>query len=263
MDEGKLKIKRLLESEPFGLTVDEVKEVGNEQRADLRAFDMRGTQYLIEVKSRDTDREFDSELRTEGKAYHVVPSGYRNTMSAKIRNAASQLSATPTSGVSFRLVAFSSSQVDSHECEIYANQFRMTLYGIVDLLIQRNESGPIETLPCFYFTYSEFMREPSIDGAIIRWGDKTQICANPFGLQMRDFTTSSLFEKYLELGGVLDPAEAECKGIALIADVTGNPPMRQDMIRHIEQKYGLFSAGIIEFKLAQGSITIRAEDLTV
>jgi hypothetical protein len=135
------------------------------------------------------------------------------------------------------------------------------LYGIADLVIQRAENSSGDVLPCFYFTYAAFMRHPEVDGAIILWGDRTHLCANPFGGRVKDFAASYLFTKYSQLGGVFDPIELERKGTALIAEVHEAPPDQAVMLRHIEQKYNLYSAGVIELKLLTGGIRVSLEDL--
>jgi hypothetical protein len=226
-------LRRLLET--AGYSVRRIRPAPPSRRADYRAA-AEDEVLLVEVKSRDDDRDFLRELHATGRAGSEIKLAYSNAISAQIEDAVRQLSvsaaAEPTA---LRLMAMVAGRDDPIPA---LEQFKMTLYGIVDLL---TESG-LETsaIPCFYLTYSDFFRFPELDGAIaIHPGGRAHLHVNSHAPSAAALRETMLYRMFGGKLAITDPQELEAQGRAFVAniDLPRSPEAEELLLNHLRQKY--------------------------
>jgi hypothetical protein len=254
MNLSERKVFRLLtflELQSEKLTSTEEKPV-----ADFRSLDDDGAEYLFEVKTRAVIETFRSDLIEKGEASREDYVGRTNVISGKIQHAKDQLSSSPSEKDPFRIIVFVSSE---DEPDVEAEQFRSTIYGIVDLLIP-GDLGIAKAIPCLYFTFSDFFRYPEIDGAIILTSEWMQLCPNPFGLKQKEFEKSYLHRKYENVGAIINPEKTEQDGEAFIVDCDIDRRDKKKLLAYITKKYDLEMEPIpFEPKHLKYAVRLRTE----
>jgi len=214
MNITELKTKFLLEH--FGLHVEPIDD-SKFSNADFICSDSNQRKYIVEVKSKETDKDYYLQLNNKGEAFREDLVGKTNVASRKVHKANKQIQSTLESknnSILLKQISFVSLQNNS---DIDTDQFRATLYGISDLIIPDNEGNAI-SIPCIYFDYSDFYRYPSIDGVILITNNWAQFCPNPFSEQIDILENSYLCNKFSEQDAMFLPEEMESNGDVLIAD---------------------------------------------
>jgi hypothetical protein len=238
------------------LPSEKLTSTSEEPIADFKGIDNAGDEYLFEVKTRSVDEYFQSELMEKGEASREDYVGRTNVISGKVQHAANQLSSTASKADAFRIIVYVPSE---DEPEVEAEQFRATVYGIVDLLLP-GDSGAAKAIPCFYFTFSDFYRYTDIVAAIILTSGWMQLCPNPFSHRHEDFEKSYLFRRYEKLGAIFLPSDVENEGRAFIADCDVDRRNKEAVLAYITEKYELPNVPIpFEPKQLKYAIRLRTE----
>jgi hypothetical protein len=222
LDELKFEWERIPESE--------------KKRADYRVTDGRDA-YLIEVKQREKDNEYETALARNGQAESQEFMGRLNPISRQVKESAKQLAATPARSDAFRILAFAAAGADP---EIQEQQFLSTVYGKVDLIIGMKD-GVAQSKPCYYFTFSDFFRLHGIDGALVLLGNRSRFCINAFSPRLEALQQSRLYEDYDKRGATEDPTRREAAGEAFIADCGADRDRRDEnaVLEYVKSKYDL------------------------
>lgn len=159
-NDAERQVRTFFESQRFH--VERITSLQDERRADYRITHANEV-YIIEVKGRIEDEEYERNLVEQGEAIREDLLGYTNPVSKQIRDAAKQLIVTPAEPSAFRVIEVVTAYNDY---ETHAEQFQSTLYGMVDLLIPA-ENSHARAILCYYFTFSEFYNLPKVDAALI------------------------------------------------------------------------------------------------
>ena len=123
------------------------------------------------------------------------------------QNARKQLDATPKADGTFQLIWFNATGVD---VDLKARQALSTFYGNVPLFARVPNNG--HQPECFYFDYSAAFNMPTIDALILSESKSIQLCINEFSTRANDFRQSAMYQKFTELGGIIDPTAMEARG---------------------------------------------------
>ena len=225
-------VRMFFESQRFH--VDRIISLQDERRADYRVTHENEV-YIVEVKGRIEDKEYERDLLEQGEAIREGLLGYTNPASKQIREAAKQLIVTPAEPSAFRVIALVTAYDDP---ETHAEQFQSTLYGMVDLLIPA-ENGHARAIPCYYFTFSEFYNLPEVDAALILIPGGAKICLNSFSTRLHEFRKTSLCQLLASVGAVSDPEEREKQGKAYIADCSLDRRDESLIREYVRRKYKL------------------------
>ena len=142
-NEAEREVRGLLESQ--GFCVERISEEPPEKRAGYLVTD-DCAKYIIEVKGRERDEDFDQKLLELGEAEREEIAGRTNPVSSCIRDAAQQLEATPAEPNSFQIIAL---VARGNAPETQYEQFLATLYGTTHLLIPDPDNS-VRDVPCFY-----------------------------------------------------------------------------------------------------------------
>jgi hypothetical protein len=191
-------------------------------------------QLLVEVKSRRRDEGFDQDLEQFGRAQSQQTLGRRNPISKQISDAAGQLAATAAeNSSSLRLVVFVTADDDP---KVQFDQVEATLYGKIDLLCEG--SAGVVAVPCFYFTFSEFFRTPSVDAAMVLTPMGGRLLINAFSGRRGRLGASKLYQELLAAGAVTDSEAQELMGDAFLADTDIDRRDEAAILSYIRNKYG-------------------------
>lgn len=238
--------------EHFGAEVTRIPEVPGERRADLRV-EFPGEEFIVEVKGRERNAEFDRTLREEGEAKRSDLVGRTNPISRQIRDAIDQLRATPRADGALLLVALVAAD---DTLETGAAQFKATLYGLVDIVIP-SEGGGAVAKPCLYFTYAEFYEAQDIDGAVLLLSTGgSLLCLNEFSPRRVAFRETRIWREHAAVGATFDPVE-RVRSMAAFA-MPGDHPRgdRDEMLRRLKARYGLSIAYAVEFNSVTAAVAI-------
>lgn len=208
MEEGKLLALRVLSN--FGFQVDDVPLSGG-RTADLLVTDDNSQRYLIEVKEKVESESHATErvdILSRGDLYEQAdPLSHDNRISGILRDAQKQLDATPKDVGTFQLVWFHATGVDA---DLKYRQAFATFYGHVDLLARSPTSHA--SPPCFYFDYNAAFAMPTVEAMILSDRSQLQFCLNEFSHRHAEFRNALLFQKFVELDGVIDPVAMAADG---------------------------------------------------
>jgi hypothetical protein len=242
-----------------GYIVTRIPEARDGQRADYSLKD--GTdRYIVEVKSRGPDQDFASQLERGARAESKQPMGRTNTISRQVKEASDQLAATDPDDLSaLRLIVFVAAGDDP---ELQVEQFKRTLYGIVDLL--RQEASEAIATPCFYFTFNEFFRFPHVDGALVLFpmgAQKTDVhlYANGYSCRSDRLRASKLYQQLALSGAVTDPVMLERAGKAFVADTDLDRRNEGAVLSYIRNKYGQPELLDVRFKKLRVAVKVSYE----
>jgi hypothetical protein len=232
---SKLHAKTCLRSN--GFTVEDIRPVPGERRADLRVR-WRGEEYIIEAKSKTetaTWRTLVSEARAQGLATIGREVKQVNAVSALIRNAYKQLLATPAGDRAFRILWLVAAHPDS---SFVLSSVEKRLYGLENLVAIRSSREPPGTRVCYYYSHSDFLRFPGLDAAILSTREGGHICINSFSPRRDQLRMSHLYEILAQSGAVQDPEIEEKRGHAFLIDGLLNRSPRGEQWNFLWKKYG-------------------------
>lgn len=236
--------------ERIGFRVERIGVNEKDLRADYLISDGSHS-YLLEVKSRDDDKAYVTQLERQGFAEKEASLGRTNSLSAALRDAHKQLLGTPTGRDTFRIIVITASKEDT---ERDFRQIIGTLYGSVDLLTD-DQNGVAIAKTCYYFTFNEFFKMREVDAALIFTNEGSLLLLNTFRHALPRFHQTRLYLQYKERSAVLDPVAEERAGDAMIADCDIDRKEEKAVIRYIEQKYNL--EHVIPFKPKMYTATAR------
>lgn len=200
--------------------------------ADFRAVS-RTERLVVEVKSKDPDEDFARQLRVGSRAESEAPIARTNVLSARVGEAADQLAATaPRDKSLLRLVAFVAAQDDP---DLQVEQFQRTIYGSVELL--REGESRVRSVPCLYFTFSDFFRLPEVDGALVISPRGGRLCLNAFSARCAQLRATVLHARLAVSGAVTDPEVDERTGKLMIADTDIDRRNEAAVLAFVRKKY--------------------------
>jgi hypothetical protein len=217
----------------LGYVVTRIPETCDGQRSDY-AIEDGIERYMVEVKSRGPDRDFARQLerRAIAESQHLI--GRPNPISGQVKDASDQLAATePDDPSVLRLIVFVAAGDDP---DLQVEQFKSTLYGIVDLL--RQEASKVISIPCFYFTFTDFFRFRHVDGALVLLPMGAHLYDNGFSCQSGRLRASKLYQQLSPSGAVTDPIMLEREAKAVVADTDLDRRDESSVLSYIRNKYG-------------------------
>lgn len=186
---------------------------GEEKSPDLFA-EKRGERFLVEVKIKQDDSTLSdraSAAFSEGRLFEEhYPMGRRNRVSAIIAHGAEQLTAQAVDDP-LRVMWFVAL---GRRSEVYCSQIEGTLLGTTRLFDLEDTAWQLD---CHFFYQSEFFRHRErLDAAVVLDVGKGRLLLNPYSPRASRLRSSPLVETFGS--AVLDPAEAEKRGEAVLAD---------------------------------------------
>jgi Holliday junction resolvase len=210
--------------ESCGYAVERV-PVAADPRPDLIARQNNET-IVVEVKSNANPP---LELDATGVAMLSTSLAFSNSMSRVVKKAARQLD--HADGQVLRVICYVASGV---EAEAKLDEFRATVYGLVDVIELNSEARAI---PCFYFDHAEFFRHQGLAGVGLLWERGAQLCINEFCEHAPDFRSSRLYERHVQIEAVRDPTAEENTGKAFVVRDALERKNETLILDHLRQKY--------------------------
>lgn len=205
----------------FGFKVDDIPE-SNEQgakRADVRAVDSTGREYITEVKDRldapDTVKSQQKTISFGDKqfTFRVSPMDHLNSLDKIFKSGSVQLDQTPANPNAFRLLWLHCNGVDA---SLQAIRARNTFYGIVPVMPDAGEEGRM----CFYLDFSSSFMLPLVNGLVIVERREMILYVNEFARNADAFRNSELVANMNE--AVFDPMKIVAGGehLAFTSDIS-------------------------------------------
>jgi hypothetical protein len=238
--------------ETLGFEVERIPSINNERRADYSIKDYKNT-YIVEVKGKLENDEYQKNLNKGQLAYREEALGYTNRMSKLIREAAEQLNATPSEPEEYKIIVF---VPEGYDPERQAIQFKSTLYGIVDLIdfYDKNTDYP---KPCFYFTFNEFFKFRNLDAAIILKSRASRLFVNSFSRCINKLRKTILYKLHNKDNAICDPMKMEEDGEAFVAGCDLDRHDESAILDYVKKKYDLDFLLPLKPKNYRAAIQIR------
>jgi hypothetical protein len=219
--------------------------------------ELGGCRLLIEEKTKFDDpaeRHARDTALASGQVHGSTLSlSHNNRISGIVRKGAGQLSSTKSDVEhDIRVLWFTGVGFDS-EAKHY--QFMATLYGSTRIF----ELDHPKMKTCYFFRNSDFFRyREHLDGAIAAYlcGNTVtmKLCLNPYSpnwMGLRDSPYAQQFKL-----GLVDPVAEEEAGEAFIADTDMPRNNEANILKYLEQKYGLNRAMNMDMNMASAAILI-------
>jgi hypothetical protein len=157
-------------------------------------FDVKGkeSRYTIELKIKGDDPEEkkkESEVLSHGGiATREIPIGRRNRLYGIIKKGIQQIEAYDPQHNTFHVIWLHSTGRDAY---LHNMRFHASLFGTQGLFSIRKKG----LITCYYFHESIFYSyRNSIDGAILTYYDKCQLCVNTLSSHLENFGKSDLYK---------------------------------------------------------------------
>ena len=216
-----------------GFFVEKIPE-SNCDSPDFLVTDNQNT-YLIEFKIKLDEDGFEQrreETLERGDPINIVEGmGRDNVISKRIKKGSKQLDIREHQDADFRIIWYHAA---GRFAKAHFDQLIATFYGSADIVVPGEEGS---TLPCLYFTFSDFYKhKTSLDAAILTYTDQAQFCLNNYSPNYEKLKTTKLFNTFI--GGIYDPLLEESKGNAYIADCGIDRHKGAEVLEYIEKKYG-------------------------
>ncbi len=229
-----------------GFDVDPIPRA-SEKRADLKAT-WNGEEYAVESKGKaETSfwRNLLAAAREQGMAADSRLILSWNTVSGVVRDAYDQLQATPLSDGTFRILWVLAAQGDS---VFVLEAFERRLFGTVVLSCISSIQSTPQVKKCYYHGYSDFLRFPNLDAAVLLTGDNHGIlCVNSFSPRRQALRRGRLHRIFHGFKAVRDPEVEDKLGEALVVD---SPVASGGRNAFLQRKYGLGTSVMLESQFA-------------
>jgi hypothetical protein len=214
--------------------------------------------YTMELKSKgDNPEEVSRDLRALSQGEVVsksIPMGPRNRMGGIIREGVLQMLEYDPRGESFRIIWLHSAGQDPY---LHNERFHSTLFGSETLISFRLK----HTATCYYFHESAFYSWRNyLDGAILTYNDKAQLCINSLSPRVEQFRKSELAVSMSN--GICDPGKLEkSSDNVMIADCDIDRRRHNKVINYLKEKYGFDHLRNITMKRCMISFPMEILDI--
>lgn len=218
----------------MGLEAETVPPQDNQKTPDIRAWH-KNEHYFFELKIKSDNLE---ELKQEREvlkrgeiAEKHTPTGIRNTLFGVISDSVEQMACFDYGHNVFHISwLHSSGRYD----ELLNMRFHATLFGTQDLFSVERKG----LITCYYFNESSFFSHRNeLDGVILTYQNKLQLCVNTLSPNYSDFTKSFLYKTLSK--GLCDPVSQKDREGVFIADCDIDRRDEKGVIDFLCMKYGL------------------------
>jgi len=258
LDKNETRVKEFLESNGFNVT--KISE-SDEEMPDFLVHDDY-QDYVIEVKSRETDKSFMSLLESRTPGEKTLSLGYRNRLSGIIHKVVNQIDSFSVGNHKFKLLWFVLETVTLEKImlregeksllwleDMNGRQLVSTLYGLVEVG-GYNENGDYFDSGCFYYLNSEFFRYKQLSAVVIQTTEGLLLCVNDLSKKYVEFLDSFLFKLFAKTCQfVIDPKRMEEEGRCLVVYDSVDRKNEDKVYRHVIQKYNLMDLRVNNFVL--------------
>lgn len=200
----------------LGFSVYRIPRSDEERRPDFIASKDHES-YVIEERSKELLRLFDRAERQAKKCGIGSASEYlkpSNTLSGIVKKKKGQLAHTESADA-FRILWFSCMHSGAeHIFEL----MRRTLYGLAYVSVWSANAPDLlkASVPCYYYYRSTFFGCPWLDATVLWSGRLWALCVNEFSEHVEALRKSSLYNLFVEGGGLVDPQKLEKAGCAFL-----------------------------------------------
>ncbi len=220
----------------LGFNVLEIEEIQGVLTPDCEVIG-KNDKYTIELKEKgDEPREIaeDDKILSRGDFLtKEIPIGLRNTLKGIIDDGVKQIRQHDPDGKTFRIIWLHSAGRDPY---LHYTRFHATLFGIGHMFsIRPKPCG----LTCYYFNESAFFSwRNHLDGAILSYNDKAQLCINSLSRRVDEFRKSEIV--FSMRNGLCDPQKEELNDPSvMIADCAIDRKSSRQVINYLQEKYDL------------------------
>ena len=203
--------------------------------------------FLVEVKSREEDENFNSLIENPNPGEESQEIGYTNTISGIIGKGVEQLAEYDPDNENLHLLwCFTADLFNSN---LVARQFIHTAYGLKNIE-GYDKNGNYFEASCFYFGYNDFFKHRNLDALVVYSHNKTILCLNPFSESIDRFKATDLYKAFKEDNfEVIDPKKLEEKGNCLFVNSNIDRKDTDAVLKHLVKKYQLKKVTAQNFKL--------------
>lgn len=250
-NEFKLVVKRIFKD--LGLEAIDIPKK-NSKTPD---FDVKGknSRYTIELKIKSDDPE-EKKKESEVLGYEEIvareiPVGRRNRLYGIVKEGIQQIEGYDPQRNTFHVIWLHSTGRDAY---LHNMRFHASLFGTQDLFSLRKRG----LITCYYFHESIFYSyRNSIDGVILSYHDKGQLCVNTLSSRLGNFRNSDLYKSFVK--GLCDPEIMQNRKGIMIADCDLDRKESNKIINYLCEKYHLEHLQTIDMK--QYSATVALPNL--
>lgn len=241
MNPDEINVKTFLED--HGFKVNRISETTS-KTCDFQFSDGHD-KYSLEVKARESDRAFETEIKTKDIVSRSRPHGPTNRISRILKDAVKQLDSLVSDSKTYELIWFVIRE--PWHPELVFKQIRSTLYGIQDIVCDHNdiENAVVE---CYYFRHSAFHRFRQLDAVVIEKESGIVVCVNDCAQRYSEFIKSSFYSMFKRGGGLVEPKEREQNGQCFIADCSTDRSEEEAIEKYVKEKYRLQHAITVTFE---------------
>lgn len=216
----------------------------------------KSDKYTIELKEKGDDpEEISKNHETLSRGEFVtksIPLGPRNRMGGIIRKGVTQMKEHDPSGESYRIIWLHSAGQDPF---LYHDTFHSTLFGTETLFSLRRPP-----VTCYYFHESAFFSwRKYLDGAILSYWNKAQLCINSLSPRVEKFRKSELVVSMSN--GLCDPKKLEkTSDDVMIADCMIDRRCPDKVISYLKGKYSIDHLRAFPMKLHTSTIILPTNE---
>lgn len=215
--------------------VNKIPENNDEETCDLFVRN-NSEKFLVEVKSKDSDKTIVKDLRKNNIATRKKSVGRTNIISNIVAKAYKQLNAIKDYGNCFKLIWF---EIKHKETErLHFSQILSSLYGVEDIVFEPEKDNH-QNKKCYYFTHSDFHKLPNLDGVIVSSPNGNILLVNNFSNQFNKFVTSNVSKIFTNRKRMFNPIDWEKENQCFIADCNTDRKNKEEILKYISQKYSL------------------------
>lgn len=214
----------------------------------------KNSRYTMELKIKEDDpQERKNELLALAHGELVsksTPVGRRNRLYGIIKKAVQQIEEYDPKHDTFHIIWLHSTGRDAY---LHNMRFHATLFGTQDLF----SIGHKDLINCFYFHESIFFScRDNIDGAILTYHDKAQLCVNTLSSRLAAFRDSDLYNGFIK--GLCDPEilHNQSKNI-MIVDCELDRRKPDKVISYLCRKYKLKHLQTIDMQQHSAMVSVR------
>ena len=167
-----------------------------------------------------------------------------NALSALIRDACEQTASTPASDMAFRILWLVAAHNDSY---FVLSCVEKRLFGLENVVAIKSFQIPPITKRCYYYSYSDFIRCPDLDAAILSNLQVGYMCVNSFSHRRQALRSSRLYNILNKKGAIRDPEIEESEGAAfLIGEKNIDRSSIGGQWKTLKQKYGYGTSVMVD-----------------
>lgn len=238
-----------------GLSLEVTRVVEGKQLTPDYKIDGDPPGYVVEVKSRHDDHEFEKDIRREGHALRVRESSFHRWTVDTARRACKQMEKLDPKQDRWWVLWIAISTKSGQR--ILFDQIVNSLYGVKEIAYWDDKQGTAVSRDCLLAVCGAFEKYPELNAAIVVLGDQIRLCVSDLKGDDKGFVGSRLYGSFAKFHPPVSIDDlVQNRGFLKVEPDQIQRRDEESVRKFLEAKYGFAGVQVLNMKVITDTLEI-------